>query len=130
MDIKKDIATRADIEQLISNFYTKVKTDTTIGIIFTEIVPISWEHHIPVIVNFWETILLDHPLYSNNAMDVHHKLNKIYPLQKKHFDAWLQLFYTTLDEMFAGPITELAKKRAAGIAALMLHKMTENKNSL
>lgn len=118
-----DIETRADIEFFIKAFYERVKTDATIGIIFTRVVQMDWAHHIPLIVNFWESILLDNPVYSRNAMSVHYDLNKKYPLEKKHFDAWLQLFNETLDELFSGPVTELAKKRAAGIASLMLFKM-------
>ena len=123
MGIKKDIETREDIEKFIRLFYGKVTQDETIGIIFTEIVPMNWEHHIPLITDFWETILLDHPVYKKNAMEVHYTLNKTFPLQKKHFTAWLYLFNQTLDEMYEGTITMLAKKRAAGIAALMEHKM-------
>jgi hemoglobin len=57
--MKSDISCRADIEKLIILFYEKVKKDSTIGFIFTDVIPINWEHHIPVIVDFWETILLD-----------------------------------------------------------------------
>jgi hemoglobin len=124
MDIKKDIESRDDIDRFIRSFYEKVKTDPTIGIIFTEIVEMDWDHHIPVIVNFWESILLDNPVYKRNAMAVHYDLNKKYPLEPKHFEAWLHLFNDSLDKMFSGKITELAKKRAAGIASLMLFKMT------
>lgn len=124
MDTKRDIATRADIENLVKSFYEKVKTDAVIGIIFTEVVQMDWEHHIPVITDFWESILLDHPVYKRNAMSVHYSLHKQFPLEQKHFDAWLKLFNETVNEMFDGPVAELAKKRAAGIASLMLYKMT------
>lgn len=126
MDIKKDIETREDIEAFIKAFYQAVKTDPVIGIIFTEIVQMDWDHHIPVIVDFWESILLDNPVYKRNAMAVHYDLNKKYPLKKEHFDAWLSIFSRTLDEMFAGPVADLAKKRATDIAALMLFKMNNN----
>lgn len=120
-----DIETRADIEQFIKAFYEKVKTDPVIGIIFTEIVQMDWDHHIPVIVDFWESILLDNPVYKRNAMAVHYDLHRKYPLQKEHFDAWLSIFNQTLDEMFSGPVTQLAKKRAGDIATLMLFKMNK-----
>lgn len=123
MDTKQDIASRADIEWFIKAFYEKVKTDPVIGIIFTEVVQMNWEHHIPVIVDFWESILLDNPVYKRNAMAVHYDLNKKYPLKQEHFTAWLHLFNTTLNEMFTGPVADLAKKRADGIASLMLFKM-------
>ena len=122
---KKDIETRADIEKFLLLFYKSVLHDPTIGIIFTTIFPLNMEKHIPVITDFWETILLDHHVYKKNAMQVHYHINKEYPLQKMHFDAWLHLFNTTLDELFAGEKTLLAKKRALGIAQLMQLKMNE-----
>jgi len=127
--MKNDISNRNDIEKLIIQFYEKVKPDPTIGFIFTKLVPINWEHHIPVIVDFWETILLDNPVYKKNAMEAHYDLNnKIIPLQKIHFETWLALFNTTVDELYTGPIADLAKTRAKSIAAVMQFKM-ENINN-
>jgi hemoglobin len=123
MEGRKDILSRADIERFIRSFYEKVIEDETIGVVFTEVVKMNWDHHIPLITDFWETILLDNPVYKKNAMEVHYQLNHIFPLQKKHFDAWLLLFNTTLDAMYEGPVTELAKKRASGISAVMQFKM-------
>ena len=76
-----------------------------------------------MITHFWETILLDNPVYKKNAMEIHYELNKTYKLKKKHFNEWLHLFNTTIDNMYSGEKVLLAKKRAAGIAALMLLKM-------
>lgn len=56
-------------------------------------------------------------------MEAHYALNKIFPLQKKHFNAWLKIFNSTLNEMFDGDKVLLAKKRAESIAMLMEHKM-------
>lgn len=127
--MKRDITSRKDIEQLIAGFYEKVKPDPTIGFIFTDIVTINWEHHIPVIVDFWEGILLDNPVYQRNAMDVHYQLNKQLPLQKIHFETWLRLFTSTIDELFEGTVAGLAKTRAKSIAALMEFKMTNINNN-
>ena len=130
MVIKNDITTRADIEKLMLQFYGKVKTDTTIGFIFTDVGKINWAHHVPIIVDFWETILLDNPVYKKNAMEVHYALNKIIPLQKEHFDKWLLLFFETIDELFEGNTAKLAKARATSIAGLMLYKMTGTNKGL
>jgi len=123
MDARKDIGNRQDIEVFIKHFYERVVLDDTIGMIFTQVVKMDWEHHIPVIIDFWETILLDNPVYANNAMEVHYHINQIFPLKKEHFDAWLIIFNSTLEAMYEGPVTELAKKRAAGIAAVMQFNM-------
>ena len=126
----KDISNRYDIEKLINHFYEKVKPDPTIGFIFTKLVPINWEHHIPVIVDFWETILLDNPVYKKNAMEIHYDLNKKLPLQQKHFSQWLLLFCGTVDKLFTGKTATLAKTRAKSIAAVMELKMSGAKNNM
>lgn len=126
--MKVDISSRADIEKMVLQFYEAVKADKTIGFIFTDVVHMNWEKHIPVIVDFWETILLDNPVYTKNAMEVHYDLNKKFPLKKEHFTSWVQLFITTIDDLFEGKIAALAKTRAKSIAAVMLFKMESAKN--
>ena len=123
MVTKNDIETRADIENLIIKFYEKVMINPIIGFIFTDVVKIDLAQHIPIIVDFWETILLDNPVYKKNTMEVHYNLNKKTPLQKEYFTEWLLLFCTTVDELFVGKIATLAKTRAKSIAAIMEFKM-------
>ena len=128
--MKTDITCREDIEKFIVAFYEKVKADETIGFIFTDVVKMNWEKHIPLIVDFWETILLDNPVYRNNAMEVHFDLNKKIPLQKEHFKSWLLLFGNSIDELFEGKIADLAKTRAKSIADVMLFKMNNTNKGL
>ena len=128
--MKSDISSRADIEKMVFQFYELVKADNTISFIFTDVVQMNWEKHIPVIVDFWETILLDNPVYTKNAMGVHYDLNKKIPLQKEHFKSWVHLFITTVDDLFEGKIAALAKTRAKSIAAVMLFKMENAKKGL
>jgi hemoglobin len=130
MDIKKDIETREDITKLIIQFYEQVKKDSTIGFIFNEVVNMNWEVHIPIIVDFWETILLDNPVYKKNAMEIHYDLNKRIPLQQKHFSQWLLLFYSSVDNLFTGKTATLAKTRAKSIAAVMELKMSGAKSNI
>lgn len=126
----KDIESRADIELVITQFYEQVKEDETIGYIFTDVVKINWEHHIPIIIDFWETILLDNPLYTRNAMEVHYDLNKRIPLQPMHFASWLTLFTNTIDELFTGTKATLAKTRAKSIADVMQFKMNKENDKM
>jgi hemoglobin len=128
--MKTDISSRTDIEKIVLQFYEAVKADETIGFIFTEVVKMNWEKHIPVIVDFWETILLDNPVYTKNAMEVHYDLNNKIPLRKAHFDSWVHLFITTVDDLFEGKIAALAKTRAKSIAGVMLFKMENAKKGL
>ena len=83
--MKKDISNRKDMEILIELFYQKVLLDPVIGFIFKEIVSIKQEKHIPLIAYFGESILLDNPVYKNNAIEMHYDLNKKMPLEKNTF---------------------------------------------
>ena len=126
--MKADIENRADIENLVNLFYHYVKQDKTIGFIFNDVVKMNWETHIPLITDFWETILLDNPVYKKNAMEVHYDITKKLPLTSEHFERWLQLFNNTIDELYEGPKADLAKTRAKSIAAVMQFKMNNSNN--
>ena len=41
------------------------------------------------------------------------------PLQKNHFETWLNYFNETTDDLFEGEIAFLAKERAKSIATVM-----------
>ena len=53
-----DIATRDDLALLMSEFYVAMLDDEELRPIFTEIAHIDLETHLPVLVGFWEGILL------------------------------------------------------------------------
>lgn len=125
-----DIQSRMDIELLMTEFYEKVKKDDTIGYIFNEIARVNWGHHIPIICDFWETLLLDATSYKNNAMAVHYALNRKEPLEERHFQRWLQLFSETVDDLFSGKVADMAKKKAKSIASLMQFKMKQESQGL
>lgn len=125
-----DIQSRKDIELLVKNFYDKVIKDQTIGFIFNDIAKVNWEQHLPVMYDFWETLLLDATTYKKNAMEVHYILNRKFPLEDKHFQRWLKLFSETVDELFSGEKATMAKKKAKSIADLMLYKMKQENNGL
>ena len=126
MDTKADIQNNADIKLLVENFYTKVRADNILGPIFNEVFPLNWETHIPLIVKFWETILLDSSTYKENVMEKHMHLQKQHPFSPEHFKRWISLFYQTTDELFSGVVAQTAKKRALSIAGLMNFKMNGN----
>lgn len=118
-----DIETRGDIERLMRAFYARVQKSPVIGYIFTDIAKTNWDHHIPLIVDFWETILLDRAVYRRNVMDIHYLLHRKEPFRKDFFDEWIMLFETTVNELYAGQRASLAIKRARGILALMEYRM-------
>lgn len=123
MDEKKDITTRADIEHLIQCFYEKALIDTQIGFIFTDIAKIDLESHLPHLFDFWENILLKPNGYKRNVLKVHVDLNEKAKLSPAHFERWLDLFSTTVDDLFQGIIANSAKNKALSIATVMQTKL-------
>lgn len=121
--MKSDIQTRADVELLVNRFYEKVKADATIGYIFNDLVKVNWETHLPVMYDFWESVIFFTGGYNGNPMITHRKLHQIAHLTAEHFKAWLTLFTSTVDELFDGDKAELAKQRAVSMATVMQLKI-------
>jgi hemoglobin len=121
--MKKDIENRADIELLINSFYKKVRADEVIGYIFIDVVKVDWPHHMPTMYDFWEGVIFYTGNYRGNPMAIHKTLNNTEPLTAEHFERWLQLFTTTVNELFEGNKAELAKQRAMSIATTIQIKL-------
>ncbi len=124
--MKRKIENNADIKHLVDAFYKKVIKDESIGFIFTDIIQLNWEVHIPVMYSFWESVLLSKPSYSGNPVLKHVELNQKTPLTKAHFDRWLELWFSTLDENFQGEIANSAKEKATMMKDLMLYKIKKS----
>ncbi len=123
MIIKRDIENRDDIQLLVNRFYDKVITDPVIGFIFNDIMKVNWERHLPVMYDFWENTLFYTGSYIGNPMEVHRHINQVFPLNALHFQQWLQVFTSTVEELFSGEKAELAKQRATSIATFMKIKI-------
>lgn len=119
----RDIETKEDVADLVSKFYIKVVPDPVIGHFFTEVVKLSWEKHIPLIVDFWSGILLGQSTQQTNVMEAHLKLHQKQKLEQDHFDRWLELWEQTVRELFAGPKAKEAIDRAQSIAGFMFYKL-------
>nr|WP_295873980.1 group III truncated hemoglobin [uncultured Chitinophaga sp.] len=122
---KKQITSRADIQLLVDRFYEKVKVDDVIGYIFQDVARVDWDKHLPIMYDFWEQLLLDSNRYGRNTMAPHFAVNQKVPLQPAHFDRWISLFETTVNELFTGEKTELAISRARSIKDIMQFKMQQ-----
>jgi hemoglobin len=113
---RHDIETRADVERLVRAFYGRALTDPVIGFIFVDVARLDLEEHVPVITSFWETILLGARSYAGGAFRPHAALHAQVPLRPGHFERWLLLWRTTVDELFVGERAELAKAHAQRVA--------------
>lgn len=120
---KPDIRHEADVETLVTAFYSQVKTDPVIGQFFADPAHFNWDTHIPRMVLFWSAILLGKPGFSGNAMEKHQQVHDRIPMQTEHFEHWLALWQQTLHANFAGPKADEAYQRAEHIARVLHHKL-------
>jgi hemoglobin len=119
----KDIENVNDIEFLVDEFYQKVIVDELLGRFFTIVVNFEWEVHIPIMVSFWETVLLGKASYKGNPISKHIELNKLSKLESVHFERWLELWRVTVNENFIGEKAVEAIAKAETIAKLMQSKL-------
>lgn len=119
----KDITTREDLTRLMESFYQKALQDVVIGHFFTEVAPLKMETHIPLIVDFWETIIFDKAKYRGNVFGVHEHLHQVSAFKEEHFDRWIVLFKETVNELFFGEKAEIIKQKAESIATVMKIKL-------
>lgn len=119
----KDVADRSDIELLVVAFYKAAFADPLIGTIFTDVAHLDLDRHLPIMCDFWETVLFNAGRYRRNALRVHVALHVKHPLGAEDFDRWLLLWSQTLDARFEGPVTERAKLQASRIAGSLQRRI-------
>ena len=118
-----DLANRGDVEQLVVAFYETAFRDPLIGPIFTDVARRYLAAHLPIMCDFWETVLFRSGAYRRNALQVHVALHARHPLADEHFARWLELWDATVDSHFAGTVADRAKLQAARIAGSMQRRL-------
>ena len=119
MRMVQDISTLKDVHRLVDAFYAKVREDGTIGHFFNDRLEGKWDAHHKRLYRFWHTVLLRRPDYFGNPVPMHFNMQ----LNKEHFDHWLEVWCTTVDELFEGMIAERAKFRGKTIAKSFYSKI-------
>lgn len=122
----KDIETEQEVHTLVKHFYDKALADEVIAYIFKDHMESELEEHIPVISDFWSSVLLGTQKYKGNVMLAHISLNNKVDLKEAHFDQWLKLWMESCNELFEGEKVEEAKKRAVMMKNLMLFKIQQS----
>ena len=124
-DSKNDIRDINDIKLLVNNFYTKVRYDEFLAPVFNERLKDRWPHHLEKMYTFWQTVLLDDHTYFGAPFPPHVNL----PINKEHFEKWIELFTETINENFKGLIADEALWRAEKMAMMFQSKLTVYRNS-
>ena len=105
----KDIQTQDDLYFLVKEFYKKLLTDAKISYVFTDVVKIKLEEHLPILVTFWSQAILGTGGYTNNLTQIHLDVNAKEYLSPELFTIWLNHFYNAVDENFQGEKAEQIK---------------------
>lgn len=122
--LRRDLADRGDIHALLSRFYGRVLVDDLLADPFTEVRDRGLAAHLPVMCDFWETVLFRAGRYQGSALRVHRDVHHQHPLNHRHFIRWLTVWLHTVDEMYQGPVAEQAKTQARRIAWAMHRRLT------
>lgn len=118
-----DIANRQDVSDLIVAFYERAFQDELLGPVFVEVAHLDLAAHLPIMCDFWETVLFRTGVYKRNALLVHTSLHQKSPLTAEHFSCWLELWTGTVDTKFRGEKADLAKLQASRIAWSMSRRL-------
>lgn len=119
MQTAEDINTFQDVQLIVDEFYAKIREDELLKDIFNDIIQDRWPEHLEKMYRFWETVLLGEHSYTGKPFIPHLRM----PVEKKHFQRWLQLFTETVDEHFSGKTSKLAKWQADRMAAMFQIKI-------
>lgn len=121
--MKADIQSREDIILLVDAFYQEVQNNQKIGPIFTDVAKVNWNHHLPKMYDFWESVLFGKAVYKGNPMLTHFELKKKTTLQEEEFTEWKNTFFAIVDQLFEGENAKVIKQKAKSIADLMYLKL-------
>lgn len=119
----KDIENNDDLYLLVDEFYKKLLCDSSIAYIFTEVVKIKLEEHLPILVTFWSQSLFNTGGYFKNLTNIHLDINAKEYLSPELFKIWLNHFNDSVDENFVGLNAEKIKTQALSIATVMQIKI-------
>ena len=112
------LTARADVEVLVRSFYRYAAMDELLGPIFSA-AQVNWDAHVATLTDFWAWQLLGERGYTGHPLRAHEPVHARTPFIDAHYERWLDLFVSTVDEHFVGDNAELAKHRATKMAAAL-----------
>ena len=122
----KDILNTDDLHLLVEDFYKKLLFDISISYIFTDVVKIKLEEHLPILVIFWSQAIFNTGGYFKNLTQIHMDISEKEYLTTELFTIWLNHFNAAVDENFIGTNSEKIKTQALNLATVMQIKIKLN----
>ena len=123
--MKPDISGEQDVQLLVRTFYDKVLQDPMLGPLFKYVLDNHWQEHLQLMDRFWMNILFYSGKFDGNPLKTHKEIHHFSRLNAAHFMQWLQLFNSTIEELFEGEKAEQAKERAFAISEVMKVKIID-----
>lgn len=75
-DNLKEIQSKQEIKELVDAFYDKVNKDKLLSPVFNDFAGVNWEKHLPIMYNFWSTVLLGELTYKGNPSQAYPVANR------------------------------------------------------
>jgi hemoglobin len=118
----KDIEGLNDIKFLVDEFYGQVRQDPLLAPVFAARIS-DWGPHLDIMYRFWNAALFGVREYAGNPFMKHSGL----PVEGKHFEQWIKLFYETVERYFEGPVSDEAKQKAMIMAHTFYARIEEQR---
>lgn len=118
----RDLDDRGEIAELVTRFYRELAQDSRFHHYFHTVAAVDWPTHTRRMTDFWAGALLGGPADRRSAAEVieaHVRLHRAEPFDRELFDRWLEIFDSTLDEGWTGPMTEAARRLGHGFVRAM-----------
>ena len=121
----KDIQNQDDLYFLVDKFYIELLADQRISYIFTDVVKVKIQEHLPILVTFWSQMVLGTGGYTKNLTNIHLKVDQLEHLTPELFDIWLTHVHETIDNYFAGKNADEIKLQAKNLSTIMQIKIQQ-----
>ena len=119
-----DLSSRADIHDLVVQFYREIVFDELLEPVFGEVAEVDWAVHIPKLIDYWCRVLLREQGYDGRILDAHRHVHEIEAFEPEHYDRWYALWVASIDSAWSGPIADQAKAHAAKMADIISRKLS------
>lgn len=114
-DLKPDLDSPERIGRFVRLFYDRLLADERLRPLFLEVAGVDLDAHLPLIAAYWRKMLLGEPGYDRHTMARHRALHGERGLTDEDARRWLEHFRATLDEHYAGPYADKARRIATNV---------------
>lgn len=116
---------KENINKLVVTFYTRVLKDENISSFFIEklgedLKSEKWKKHIEILTDFWSTLVMGTSDYRGFPFPPHAQMQG---LKKESFEAWITLFFDSVDKVFTEEIAFKFKEKSTIIAGNFMRNL-------